>query len=120
MPENAAIEVDGISVVGRLGSLRYPRSRGARRPDPQQPEADARSMARVSVAKHTSLPWLLMRRALRNLLAHINASPLVRWRFFTPHTDRPVIAPQDLRTADGTRANEIYSGRFAFAGKIVI
>jgi len=34
--------------------------------------------------------------------------------------DRLVIAPQDLRTADPTRAAEIYSGRFAFAGKIVI
>ena len=31
-----------------------------------------------------------------------------------------MIAPQDLRTADPTRAAEIYSGRFAFAGKIVI
>ena len=29
-------------------------------------------------------------------------------------------APQDLRTADGTRASEIYAGRFAFAGKVVI
>jgi uncharacterized heparinase superfamily protein len=34
--------------------------------------------------------------------------------------DRLVIAPQDLRTADPTRAAEIYSGRFAFAGKVVI
>ena len=30
-----------------------------------------------------------------------------------------LIAPQDLRTADPTRASEIYAGRFAFAGKIV-
>jgi len=34
--------------------------------------------------------------------------------------DRLLIAPQDLRTADPTRASEIYAGRFAFAGKIVI
>ncbi len=31
-----------------------------------------------------------------------------------------MIAPQDLRTADATRASEIYGGRFAFAGKVVI
>ncbi len=31
-----------------------------------------------------------------------------------------MIAPQDLRTADATRAAEIYAGRFAFAGKVVI
>ena len=34
--------------------------------------------------------------------------------------DRLLIAPQDLRTADATRASEIYAGRFAFAGKVVI
>src|SRR6201989_1332957 len=32
---------------------------------------------------------------------------------------RLVIAPHDLRTADATRAAEIYAGRFVFAGKIV-
>ncbi|GAB1717834.1 MAG: Heparinase II/III-like protein [Nitrobacter sp.] len=30
-----------------------------------------------------------------------------------------MIAPHDLRTADATRAAEIYAGRFVFAGKIV-
>ncbi|MCK7475494.1 MAG: hypothetical protein MZV49_23090 [Rhodopseudomonas palustris] len=34
-------------------------------------------------------------------------------------TDRLTIAPNDLRTADATRAAEIYAGRFVFAGKIV-
>jgi len=29
------------------------------------------------------------------------------------------VAPHDLRTADATRAAEIYAGRFVFAGKIV-
>src|SRR6185369_2016702 len=43
-----------------------------------------------------------------------------RWRFASTKTDRLVIAPQDLRTADATRASEIYAGRFAFAGKVVI
>ncbi|MGB3864368.1 MAG: heparinase II/III family protein, partial [Xanthobacteraceae bacterium] len=30
-----------------------------------------------------------------------------------------IIAPHDLRTADATRAAEVYAGRFVFAGKIV-
>ena len=60
------------------------------------------------------------RRALRTGWGRINAHPTVRWRFTPAMSDRLLIAPQDLRTADPTRASEIYSGRFAFAGKIVI
>src|SRR6478672_4927135 len=74
---------------------------------------------RVSVAEQARLSVLIGRRAFRTFLGRINAHPLLRWRFVSPKTDRLVIAPQDLRTADATRANEIYSGRFAFAGKIV-
>src|SRR5207237_8290349 len=54
------------------------------------------------------------------LIGRVNAHPLLRWRFFPTKTDRLLIAPQDLRTADATRAHEIYAGRFAFAGKVVI
>jgi uncharacterized heparinase superfamily protein len=53
-------------------------------------------------------------------LARLNAHPLLRWRFIAARPDRLLIAPQDLRTADATRAGEIYGGRFAFAGKVVI
>jgi uncharacterized heparinase superfamily protein len=53
-------------------------------------------------------------------MGRLNAHPLMRWRFASALADRLLIAPQDLRTADPTRASEIYSGRFAFAGKIVI
>jgi uncharacterized heparinase superfamily protein len=60
------------------------------------------------------------RRALRTSMGRFNAHPMVRWRFTSAIADRLLIAPQDLRTADPTRASEIYSGRFAFAGKIVI
>ena len=77
-------------------------------------------MAGVSIAEHTKLSWLLLRRALRSFVGRLNAHPLLRWRFLSPKTDRLVIAPQDLRTADATRASEIYAGRFAFAGKVVI
>jgi uncharacterized heparinase superfamily protein len=77
-------------------------------------------MSRVSIAARTRLSMLLMRRGFRSASGRLNAHPLIRWRFFSPKADRLVIAPQDLRTADPTRAAEIYSGRFAFAGKIVI
>ena len=77
-------------------------------------------MMRVSVAERARLSVLIGRRAFRSLLGRINAHPLLRWRFASTKTDRLVIAPQDLRTADATRASEIYAGRFAFAGKVVI
>ena len=50
----------------------------------------------------------------------LRGHPLIRWSFIPRKADRLLIAPQDLRTADGTRASEIYAGRFAFAGKVVI
>jgi uncharacterized heparinase superfamily protein len=77
-------------------------------------------MMRVSVAERARLSVLIGRRALRSLLGGLRAHPLLRWRFVSTKTDRLVIAPQDLRTADATRASEIYAGRFAFAGKVVI
>ena len=77
-------------------------------------------MIRVSVAEQAKLSVLIGRHAFRSLLGRINAQPLLRWRFTSAKTDRLVIAPQDLRTADATRASEIYAGRFAFAGKVVI
>jgi uncharacterized heparinase superfamily protein len=77
-------------------------------------------MMRVSVAERARLSVLIGRRAFRILLGAVNAHPLTRWRFGSATTDRIVIAPQDLRTADATRASEIYAGRFAFAGKVVI
>jgi uncharacterized heparinase superfamily protein len=77
-------------------------------------------MMRISVAERARLSVFIGRRAFRSLIARINAQPYVRWRFGSTATDRMVIAPQDLRTADATRASEIYAGRFAFAGKVVI
>ena len=71
-------------------------------------------------ADRTRLAAFAARRALRTTWGQINAHPVVRWRFTPAISDRLLIAPQDLRTADPTRASEIYAGRFAFAGKIVI
>src|ERR1041384_7626533 len=71
-------------------------------------------------ADRTRLAAFAARRAWRTGIGRLNAHPAVRWRFTPAMSDRLLIAPQDLRTADPTRASEIYAGRFAFAGKIVI
>jgi uncharacterized heparinase superfamily protein len=75
---------------------------------------------RASFAERARLTWFAARCALRGLVGAIGAHPLMRWRFAPATTDRLLMAPKDLRTADPTRASEIYSGRFAFAGKVVI
>ena len=78
-------------------------------------------MSRVSVANHAKLSWLLIRGAMRRLAGRVNGHPFLRWPVRLPlKADRLLIAPQDLRTADATRASEIYAGRFAFAGKVVV
>jgi uncharacterized heparinase superfamily protein len=77
-------------------------------------------MTRISVAERARLSVFIGGRALKGLAGQIRAHPLLRWRFTATANDRLVIAPQELRTADATRASEIYAGRFAFAGKVVI
>src|SRR5215217_6375197 len=77
-------------------------------------------MSRGSIADRTRLAAFAARRALRTGMGRINAHPMVRWRFSSAIADRLLIAPQDLRTADPTRASEVYAGRFAFAGRIVV
>jgi uncharacterized heparinase superfamily protein len=72
------------------------------------------------LAQRARLWWFAASRGLLTIIARINALPVVRWTSFPASADRLLIAPQDLRTADPTRANELYAGRFAFAGKIVI
>jgi uncharacterized heparinase superfamily protein len=77
-------------------------------------------MSRVAVANHAKLSWLLLRGALRRVAGRANGHPVFRWPLTPLKADRLLIAPQDLRTADATRASEIYAGRFAFAGKVVV
>jgi uncharacterized heparinase superfamily protein len=72
------------------------------------------------LAQRARLWWFAASRGLLTVLARVNALPLVRWASLPITADRLLIAPQDLRTADPTRASELYAGRFAFAGKIVI
>src|SRR5215813_11848050 len=88
--------------------------------EPSDSRRQSRSMSRGLIAERAKLSWFVARRALMAAQARVNEHPFVRWRFASAGTDRLLIAPQDLRTADPTRASEIYAGRFAFAGKIVI
>jgi uncharacterized heparinase superfamily protein len=76
------------------------------------------AMARGS--KNLKLSWLLLRGGLRRATGRLHSHPLLRSPLPQFKADRLLIAPQDLRTADATLATEIYSGRFAFAGKVVI
>jgi uncharacterized heparinase superfamily protein len=60
-----------------------------------------------------------MGRFARNMLARASTGSMAVSRLWPGRADRLIIAPHDLRTADATRAAEIYAGRFVFAGKIV-
>ncbi|TGN78957.1 heparinase [Bradyrhizobium yuanmingense] len=73
----------------------------------------------MSVAQRRRISTLVMNRFARNMLARASGGSVVLSRVWPGRTDRLIIAPHDLRTADATRAAEIYAGRFVFAGKIV-
>src|SRR3954467_13426564 len=60
-----------------------------------------------------------MSRSARTVIARATGATVAVSRLWPGRTDRLIIAPHDLRTADATRAAEIYAGRFVFAGKIV-
>src|SRR6185437_10072044 len=83
-------------------------------------ERRASFMAGLSIAERARLTALLGRRTLRSVAGRVRGHPFIRLTFIPRKAERLLIAPQDLRTADGTRASEIYAGRFAFAGKVVI
>ena len=76
--------------------------------------------AKLSATLSAKLTWLLLRAGLRRISGRINGYRPLTWPVPPHKNDRLLIAPQDLHTADATRASEIYSGRFAFAGKVVI
>jgi uncharacterized heparinase superfamily protein len=73
----------------------------------------------VSVAQRRRISTLIMNRFARGLLARASGGSVALAQLWPGRTDRLIIAPHDLRTADATRAAEIYAGRFVFAGKIV-
>src|SRR5215468_9742009 len=73
----------------------------------------------VSVAQRRRISTLIMGRFARNMMARASGGAVALSRLWPGRADRLIIAPHDLRTADATRAAEIYAGRFVFAGKIV-
>lgn len=77
-------------------------------------------MARVSIAERLKLSAFVARGMFHRLFSRVIGFPLARLPMLGGKTDRLVIAPQDLRTTDSTRASEIYAGRFVFAGKVVV
>ncbi|OYW58084.1 MAG: heparinase [Rhizobiales bacterium 12-68-15] len=77
-------------------------------------------MTRGAMAERLRLASYLAGRSLRSLLSRTPAAPLTLGNVTVPVPERLLIAPQDLRTGDPTRASEIYAGRFAFAGKIAM
>jgi uncharacterized heparinase superfamily protein len=77
-------------------------------------------MSRASIAERTRLSVFLAKGMARKLLGRLTGFSLARLPFLPGAPDRLLIAPQDLRTADSTRASEIYAGRFSFGGKVVV
>lgn len=75
------------------------------------------AMARLGIGKYAMLGWLLVRGGARQLLGRVLAPGRSALAF---RPDRLLIAPQDLRPADAASAADIYAGRFAFAGKVVM
>lgn len=63
---------------------------------------------------------LVARRLSRRARQRLYLSPFSRWRFSSQFSDRLLLAPQDIRTADPTIANEIYGGRFSLAGQVAM
>ena len=73
----------------------------------------------MSVAHRRRISILIVRRFARRTIARASDGPAALSRLWPGRADRLTIAPHDLRTADATRAAEIYAGRLVFAGKIV-
>jgi uncharacterized heparinase superfamily protein len=74
----------------------------------------------VVIADRSRLSWLALRRRLSNLTARAKVHPVTGLVYWVAPSERLVIAPQELRTTDPTRAADIYAGRFSFAGKVVV
>src|SRR5258708_4643750 len=73
----------------------------------------------VAVDQRRRISTLIMGRFARNIMARASGGSVALSRLWPGRTDPRITPPQDLRTADATRAAEIYAGRFVFAGKIV-
>lgn len=92
---------------------------GLRRPA-HSATGDKSLMARDFYANRARVARFATDFCWRSLYVRAMAHPLFRWRAVgVPVPTRLLFAPHDLRTGDPTRASEFYSGRFAFAGKVI-
>src|SRR5260370_13593407 len=73
----------------------------------------------VTVAQRRRISTLIMGRFARNMMARASGGSVALSRLWPGRTDRLIIAPHDLRTADATRPAAIYAGRLVFAGQIL-
>ena len=74
----------------------------------------------MSAAVEAPLLWGLVAKALwRKTRRRLRAGPVWRWRYAGRTPDRLLIAPPDLRVADGQIAQDFYYGRFPLAGRVV-
>ena len=69
----------------------------------------------MSVAQRRRISTLIMSRFARSVMSRASGGSVALSRLWPGRTDRLIIAPHDLRTADATRAAEIYAGRFSRA-----
>src|SRR5260370_8345346 len=69
----------------------------------------------VSVAQRRRISTLIIGRFARNLMARVSGGSVAVTRLWPGRTDRLIIAPHDLRTADATRPAQIYSAPFFFS-----
>jgi len=76
-------------------------------------------MATASTPGRGRLLNFAVAESLRSVGYGLRASVFTRVRLFARLPDRLLIAPTDLRTADPTAADEIYSGHFNFGGEVV-
>lgn len=74
----------------------------------------------MSAAVQAPELWaLVVRAAWKRARRRLRSGPVWRWRYSGRTPDRILIAPPDLRLADPQIAQDIYYGRFPFAGQVV-
>src|SRR5258708_30920366 len=72
-------------------------------------------LPRAVTGARPRLFWLALRRRFNVARGRVLVWPLAGLIYWPARGERLVIAPQELRTADPTRANEIYGGRVSVA-----
>jgi len=73
----------------------------------------------MAILQQPRIIGLTLAESWRRLKRRLRIGSLGSVKLSGPAPDRLLLAPQDLRTADPTLANEFYAGIFAFAGKTV-